>query len=111
MILGSPPLSHSAGPQAMTDAGPGPELEARFRQILERLCSEEPEHRFDEAAEVLQALESVVLPASELDSGVTAQPVEPWLVSGVRRSAPARGDCSGFLGVGGFRDWMVPLVP
>jgi serine/threonine-protein kinase len=37
------------------------------------LCSEEPEHRFDEAAEVLQALESVVLPASEPESGVTAR--------------------------------------
>ena len=51
----------------------GLELEARFRQVLERLCSEEPEHRFDEAAEVLQALESVVLPASEPESGVTAR--------------------------------------
>ena len=29
----------------------GLELEARFRQVLERLCSEEPEHRFEEAAE------------------------------------------------------------
>ena len=65
MILGSPLLSCSAGRQARTDAGPSLELEARFRQVLERLCSEEPEHRFDEAAEVLQALESVVLPASE----------------------------------------------
>ena len=51
----------------------GLELEARFRQVLERLCSEEPEHRFDEASEVLQALESVVLPASEPESGVTAR--------------------------------------
>jgi len=51
----------------------GLELEARFRQVLERLCSEEPEHRFDEAAEVLQALESVVLPASQPESGVAAR--------------------------------------
>ena len=51
----------------------GLELEARFRQVLERLCSEEPELRFDEAAEVLQALESVVLPASEPESGVAAR--------------------------------------
>ncbi|MDA9699568.1 serine/threonine protein kinase [Synechococcus sp. AH-736-M02] len=51
----------------------GLELEARFRQVLERLCSEEPEHRFDEAAEVLQALESVVLPAYEPELGVAAR--------------------------------------
>jgi serine/threonine-protein kinase len=49
----------------------GLELEAGFRQVLERLLSEAPEHRFDDAAEVLQALESVVLPASERESGVT----------------------------------------
>ncbi len=72
--LGSPLLCCSAGRQAMNGCWPkGLELEARFRQVLERLCSEAPEHRFDAAAEVLQALESVVLPASEPESGVTAR--------------------------------------
>ena len=51
----------------------GLELEARFRRVLERLLSEAPEHRFDAAAEVLQALESVVLPASEPESGAMAR--------------------------------------
>ena len=67
MILGSPLLCCSAGPAVRwTRSSPkGLELEARFRRVLERLLSEAPEHRFDAAAEVLQALESVVLPASE----------------------------------------------
>ena len=51
----------------------GLELEAGFRQVLERLLSEAPEHRFDDAAEVLQALESVVLPAYEPESGRTVR--------------------------------------
>ena len=45
-------------------------LESGFRQVLERLLSEAPEQRFSEAAEVLKALESVALPASELESTV-----------------------------------------
>ena len=40
-------------------------LESHFRQVLERLLSETPEQRFSEANEVLKALESVVLSASE----------------------------------------------
>lgn len=51
----------------------GLELEERFDRVLERLLSEAPEHRFEEAAEVLQALESVVLPASEPEAGVRAR--------------------------------------
>jgi serine/threonine-protein kinase len=41
----------------------GQEPEARFRAVLERLLSKAPERRFNEASEVLKALESVVLPA------------------------------------------------
>jgi serine/threonine-protein kinase len=41
----------------------GLELEAGFREVLERLLSKAPERRFNEASEVLKALESVVLPA------------------------------------------------
>ncbi|QNI96049.1 serine/threonine protein kinase [Synechococcus sp. RS9902] len=43
------------------------ELDAGFRQVLERLLSEEPERRFSQASEVLKALEEVALPASEPD--------------------------------------------
>ena len=48
-------------------------LESGFRQVLERLLSEAPEQRFSEAAEVLKALESVALPASELESSVVSR--------------------------------------
>ena len=48
-------------------------LESGFRQVLERLLSEAPEQRFSEAAEVLKALESVALPASELESTVVSR--------------------------------------
>ena len=41
----------------------GQEPEAGFREVLERLLSNAPERRFNEASEVLKALESVVLPA------------------------------------------------
>ena len=41
----------------------GLELEAGFREVLERLLSKASEHRFNEASEVLKALDSVVLPA------------------------------------------------
>jgi len=49
----------------------GLELDSGFRQVLERLLSDQPEHSFGQASEVLQALESVVLPASELDPELT----------------------------------------
>ena len=48
----------------------GLELVAGFRQVLERLLSEAPERRFSEAAEVLKALDSVVLPASNSEPTV-----------------------------------------
>ena len=50
------------------------ELEEGFRQVLERLLLKDSEQRFGKAAEVLKALESVVLPASEPELGVTARP-------------------------------------
>ena len=50
------------------------EVDSGFRQVLERLLFEAPERRFGEAAEVLRALESVVLPACELDSEPTFAP-------------------------------------
>ena len=40
-------------------------LDAGFREVLERLLSKAPERRFNEASEVLEALETVPLPASE----------------------------------------------
>ena len=49
------------------------EVDSGFRQVLERLLSEAPERRFGEAAEVLKALGSVVLPASVKEPGVTAR--------------------------------------
>ena len=51
----------------------GLELEVGFRQVLERLCSEEPEPRFVDAAEVLKALESVVLPVSQPEAGMSVR--------------------------------------
>ena len=50
------------------------EVDSGFRQVLERLLFEAPERRFGEAAEVLRALESVVLPACELDPELTFAP-------------------------------------
>ena len=52
----------------------GLELDSGFRQVLERLLSDQPEHSFGQASEVLQALESVVLPASEPDPELTVAP-------------------------------------
>ena len=52
----------------------GLELDSGFRQVLERLLSDQPEHVFGQASEVLQALESVVLPASEPDPDLTVAP-------------------------------------
>ena len=52
----------------------GLELDSRFRQVLERLLSDQPEHSFGQASEVIQALESVVLPASEPDPELTFAP-------------------------------------
>ena len=46
----------------------GLELEPAFRQVLERLLSDDPEHRFSAASEVLKALESVATPASGPES-------------------------------------------
>lgn len=51
----------------------GLELEPSFRQVLERLLLEAPECRFSSASEVLKALESVALPASELESTVVSR--------------------------------------
>ena len=41
------------------------ELDSGFRQVLERLLAEAPERGFRQASEVLEALETVALPASE----------------------------------------------
>ncbi|WP_250397023.1 serine/threonine protein kinase [Synechococcus sp. MU1651] len=49
------------------------ELDAGFRQVLERLLSKEPERRFSQASEVLKALEEVALPASEPEPGVSVR--------------------------------------
>ena len=40
------------------------EVDSGFRQVLERLLSEQPERRFGQASEVLKALETVALPAT-----------------------------------------------
>jgi len=56
-------LSGSAGEDGNWPEGL--ELEAAFRQVLERILFKEPGSRFGTASEVLKALESVVLPASE----------------------------------------------
>ena len=52
----------------------GLELDSGFRQVLERLLSDQPQHSFGQASEVLQALESVVLPASEPQPELTVAP-------------------------------------
>ena len=52
----------------------GLELDLGFRQVLERLLSDQPEHSFGQASEVLQALESVVLLASEPEPEVIGAP-------------------------------------
>ena len=52
----------------------GLELDSGFRQVLERLLSDQPEHSFGQASQVLQALESVVLPASESVPDLTVAP-------------------------------------
>ena len=66
---------HDLGATAMALLGEpaGVELEAGFRQVLDRLLSKAPERRFGEAAEVLEALASVVLPATVPDSGGPAR--------------------------------------
>ena len=57
-LLGGKPGHDGVWPEGL-------ELEPAFRQVLERLLSEAPEQRFSQASEVLTALESVALPASE----------------------------------------------
>ena len=52
----------------------GLELDSGFRQVLERLLSDQPDHSLGQASEVLQALESVVLPASEPGAELTIAP-------------------------------------
>ncbi len=52
----------------------GLELDSGFRPVLERLLSDQPEHSFGQASEVLQALESIVLLASEPDPELTVAP-------------------------------------
>ena len=49
----------------------GLELDSGFRQVLERLLSDQPEFSFGQASEVLKALESVVLLASAPDPELT----------------------------------------
>ena len=61
----------------------GLELEAGFREVLERLLSKAPERRFNEASEVLKALESVVLPAEP--------PVAPRTSRALAREQGAEG--------------------
>ena len=57
--------------------------------MLERLLSDQPEHSFGQASEVLQALESVVLPASEPQPELTLrrEPDGRGLASKARRVA------------------------
>ena len=57
VLLGGKPGENGAWPEGL-------ELDAGFRQVLERMLSEAPEHRFGVASEALEALEAVVLPAS-----------------------------------------------
>lgn len=66
VLLGGPASEDGCWPEGL-------ELEAGFRQVLERLLSEAPERRFAEVAEVLQVLESVGLPASEPEIVVSAR--------------------------------------
>ncbi|WP_226424825.1 serine/threonine protein kinase [Synechococcus sp. MU1617] len=61
----------------------GLESEAGFREVLERLLSKAPERRFNEASEVLKALESVVLPAEP--------PVAPRTSRALAREQGAEG--------------------
>ena len=61
----------------------GLELEAGFRGVLERLLSPAPERRFNEASEVLKALESVVLPVEP--------PVAPRTSRALAREQGAEG--------------------
>ena len=73
-------LSHTAlmllsGSASHEEGWPeGLELDSGFRQVLERLLSDQPEHSFGQASQVLQALESVVLPASEPVPDLTVAP-------------------------------------
>ena len=59
------------------------ELEAGFREVLERLLSKAPERRFNEASAVLKALESVELPAEP--------PVAPRTSRALAREQGAEG--------------------
>ena len=52
----------------------GLELDSGFRQVLERLLLDQPEHSFGHASEVLQALESVVLPVTEPEPELVGTP-------------------------------------
>ena len=67
------------------------ELDAGFRQVLERLLSEAPERRFGEASEVLKALESVVLPAAVTDPSLPESTVAPRRRRAMAREQGAEG--------------------
>ncbi len=69
----------------------GLELEAGFRQVLERLVSEAPERRFGEASEVLKALESVVLPAAVTDPSLPEPTASPRSRRAMAREQGAEG--------------------
>ena len=68
----------------------GLELEAKFRQALELLLSDQPKHSFAQAAEVLKALESIVLPASKADP-------ELYVTSRIRRARDREQSSEGRL--------------
>ena len=61
------------------------ELDSGFRQVLERLLSEDPDEQFSEATEVLKALEAVALPAS-VSTPPELTPLESTVVPRTRRA-------------------------
>lgn len=68
------------------------DLDQAFRQVMERMLSEDPDQRFDDAAEVLQALQAVAMPETtgptpRLDRTVSLAPKAVESVDGVSASA------------------------
>jgi len=65
----------------------GLELDSGFRQVLERLLSEDPEQQFNEATEALKALEAVALPASVSEpTAPESIPLESTVLPRTRRA-------------------------
>ena len=71
----------------------GLELEAKFRQALELMLSDQPKHSFVQAAEVLKVLESIVLPASKADPELYSRNVQRYMADA--------------LGVPACQDWGI----